>query len=170
VRAGVPIVGLEPSCVATFRDELPGLIPDDPDAVALSRNVFTLAELLQQRAPDWQPPRLQGKAVVHAHCHHKAVMGMRADRDLLAKTGLDVTFLDAGCCGLAGSFGFEAEHYDISIACGEQALLPSVRAISAETPVLADGFSCRNQILHGSARRGLHLAQALSGASASPLR
>ncbi len=93
-------------------------------------------------------------------------MGMRADRDLLAKTGLDATFLDAGCCGLAGSFGFEAEHYDISIACGEQALLPAMRTSDAESLVLADGFSCRNQIQHGSARRGLHLAQVLNGAAA----
>jgi FAD/FMN-containing dehydrogenase/Fe-S oxidoreductase len=161
VRAGVPIVGLEPSCIATFRDELPALFPDDPDAVALSRNVFTLAELLQQHAPDWQPPRLTGKAVVHGHCHHKAVMGMRADRDLLAKTGLDVTLLDAGCCGLAGSFGFEADHYEISMACGEQALLPAMRAVGGETFVLADGFSCRNQIRHGSSQRPIHLAQLL---------
>ncbi|HET9766664.1 MAG TPA: FAD-linked oxidase C-terminal domain-containing protein, partial [Thermoanaerobaculia bacterium] len=161
VRAGVPIVGLEPSCVATFRDELPGLFPDDSEAQQLSRNVFTLAELLQQHAPEWQPPHLAGNAVVHGHCHHKAVMGVRADRDLLAKTGLDVNFLDAGCCGLAGSFGFESEHYEISIACGEQALLPAMRTAGAETLVLADGFSCRNQIAHGSRRRALHLAQLL---------
>ncbi|HXT19587.1 MAG TPA: FAD-linked oxidase C-terminal domain-containing protein, partial [Thermoanaerobaculia bacterium] len=161
VSTGMPIVGLEPSCVATFRDELPALFPDDPDAVALSRNVFTLAELLQQRAPNWQPPRLQGKAVVHGHCHHKAVMGMRADRDLLEKTGLDVTFLDAGCCGLAGSFGFEAEHYRVSMACGEQSLLPTARALDHDTLVIADGFSCRNQLAQGSGRRGVHLAQLL---------
>ena len=161
VRADVPIVGLEPSCVATFRDELPGLLSDDVDARLLSRNVFTLAELLQQRAPDWQPPHLEGKAVVHGHCHHKAVMGMRADRELLAKTGLDVRFLDAGCCGLAGSFGFEDEHYEVSMACGEQTLLPAMRAAGGETLVLADGFSCRNQIAHGCGRRATHLAQLL---------
>jgi len=89
------------------------------------------------------------------------VMGMRADRDLLAKTGLDVTFLDAGCCGLAGSFGFASAHYEISMACGEQALLPAVRSADAATVVLVDGFSCRNQLAHGSGRRALHLAQLL---------
>ncbi len=164
VRSGVPIVGLEPSCVATFRDELPALFPGDPDAMALSRGVFTLAEVLQQRAPQWQPPKLAGAAVVHGHCHHQAVMGMRADRELLARTGLEVELLDAGCCGLAGSFGYEAAHYEVSMACGELALLPAVRAASAETLVIADGFSCRTQIRHGSGRRALHLAELLQPA------
>jgi Fe-S oxidoreductase len=170
VRRGIPIVGLEPSCVATFRDELPALFPHDPDAQALAADVFTLAELLQERAPHWRPPALTARAIVHGHCHQKAVMGMRADRELLARVpGLDVTFLDSGCCGLAGSFGFEARHYDVSMACGELALLPAVREAGNETLVLADGFSCRNQIAHGTGRLALHLAQLLQRGNADRL-
>ena len=162
VRRGVPIVGLEPSCVATFRDELPGLFPDDPDARALSANFFTLPELLERYVPNWQPPRLAASALVHGHCHHKAVIGMRADRDLLSRVpGLEASFLDAGCCGLAGSFGFEADHYAVSMACGELSLLPAVRAAEQQTLVIADGFSCRNQIAHGTGRSAMHVAQVL---------
>jgi FAD/FMN-containing dehydrogenase/Fe-S oxidoreductase len=162
VERGVPIVGLEPSCVATFRDELPALFPDDPAAKRLSTGFFTLAELLQAQAPAWQPPPLPRRAVVHGHCHHKAVMGMREDRALLARVpGLDAELLDAGCCGLAGSFGFEADHYELSMACGELALLPAVRAAGEKTLVVADGFSCRTQIAHGTGRAALHLAQLL---------
>ncbi len=162
LRRGLPIVVLEPSCLATFRDELPGLFPDDPDAQRLRKNVVSLAELLQQPTTRWQPPKLSGKAVLHGHCHQKALWGMTAELDLLAKTGLDVTLLDAGCCGLAGSFGFDARHYDVSMACGELALLPALRATTGDTVVVSDGFSCRTQVDHGTRRRGLHLAQVLS--------
>jgi Fe-S oxidoreductase len=162
VRRGLPIVGLEPSCVATFRDELPALFPDDPEAKALAASVVTLAELLEARAPDWRPPTIERAAVVQGHCHHKAVMGMGADRALLARAGVDATWLDGGCCGLAGSFGFEADHYEVSMACGELAVLPAVRAAAAATLVVADGFSCRQQIAHGSGRRALHLAEVLA--------
>jgi Fe-S oxidoreductase len=158
---GLPIVGLEPSCVATFRDELPALFPGDPAAQRLSAGVVTLAELLARDAPDWQPPTLRRRAMVQGHCHHQAVMGMQADLALLSRLGLDWELLDTGCCGLAGSFGFTAAHYDVSLACGERKLLPLLRAAPADTLVLADGFSCRTQIAHGSGRRGLHLAQVL---------
>jgi len=162
VRRGVPIVGLEPSCVATFRDELPALFPDDPEAKALAASVVTLAELLESRAPEWRPPAIGRAAIVQGHCHHKAVMGMRADRAFLARAGVDATWLDGGCCGLAGSFGFEAAHYDVSMTCGELAVLPAVRAAPPETLVLADGFSCRRQIAHGTGRRALHIAELLA--------
>jgi Fe-S oxidoreductase len=148
----VPVVGLEPSCVAVFRDELPNLFPD-----ARAPKVLTLAEVLA----DWQPPRLDRRALFHAHCHHKAVMKTFADEALLRRV-VDLEILDSGCCGLAGSFGYEAgEKYEVSMAVGELALLPAVRSASDDTLVITDGFSCRQQIAHGTGRRALHLAEVL---------
>ena len=166
LRRGMPVVILEPSCLATFRDELPGLFADDADAQLLRENVVSLAELLQQPTTLWQPPKLHGKAVLHGHCHQKALWGLSAELNVLAKTGLDVTLLDSGCCGLAGSFGFDARHHDVSMACGELMLLPAVRAITDDTAVVTDGFSCRNQIDHGARRRAVHLAQLLTSDNA----
>jgi Fe-S oxidoreductase len=162
ITAGVPVVGLEPSCVAVFRDELLGLLPHDEDARRLSKQSFLLSEFLSQKASHYRPPTLGRRAIVHGHCHHKSVMGMGAEEDVLKKMGLDYKLLDAGCCGMAGSFGFErGEHYDVSIACGERALLPAVRAADAEALIIADGFSCREQIAQTTDRRALHLAQVL---------
>ena len=160
-RRGVPIVGLEPSCVATFRDELGALLPGDLDARRLGEGFHTLAEVLARHAPRWTPPPLPGRAVLHLHCHQRAVLDTEPDRELLARLGLEVDALDAGCCGLAGSFGFERDHYEVSMACGEQRLLPAVRGAAADDLVVADGFSCRTQIAHGTGRRALHLAQVL---------
>ena len=153
VRRGTLIVGLEPSCIATFRDELRSLFPGDPDAERLARSFRTLAELLEEGAPDWQPPQLARQAVAHGHCHHKAIMKMGADQKVWRRLGLDVELLDSGCCGLAGSFGFEADHYDLSIACGERVLLPAVRAAAPTTLVLADGFILQDadRAEHGAA-------------------
>ncbi len=157
---GVPIVGLEPSCVAVFRDELVDLLHGDRAARQLSRQVRTLAELLTERAPQFAP-RLRGPALVQRHCHHEAVMGFEADEALLTRLGLDVEVLSSGCCGLAGSFGFErGDKYDVSMAAGERVLFPRIR----EWPgglVMADGFSCRTQIEHGTGRTALHLAEVL---------
>ena len=164
IRQGVHVVGLEPSCTAVFRDELVNLFPHDEDAKRLSLQTLTLAEWLAQEAPDFQVPRLPGRVLVHGHCHHKAVMGIESDLELLERMGADATEPDAGCCGLAGSFGFEAEHYDISMQIGERKLLPLVRETPAETMLVADGFSCCAQIEHGTGRRALHLAQAIAGA------
>jgi FAD/FMN-containing dehydrogenase/Fe-S oxidoreductase len=162
VKAGVPVVSLEPSCVAVFRDELMNLFPDDPVAERLSAQTFTLAEFLARAG--YEPPRLSGRALVQRHCHHQAVMGFGPDRDLLDATGLDVEILDSGCCGLAGSFGFEAgEKYEVSMRCGERRLFPAVRREAGSTTLVADGFSCREQILHGTGRRAVHLAQLLAG-------
>jgi Fe-S oxidoreductase len=161
IRAGVPVVVLEPSCLAVFRDELPNLFPDDLDARRLSRQAVTLAGFLATR-PHYAPPRLTGRALLHGHCHQKALVGIDAEAKVLAATGLDVQVLDAGCCGMAGSFGFERAHYDVSLAVGERALLPAVRAASAETLVVADGFSCREQIAQTTGRRALHLADVLA--------
>ena len=175
IRAGTPLVGIEPSCVAAFRDELPNLMPDDEDAKRLSLQSLTLAELLCRHAPDWQPPRLQARALVHGHCHQKATIGMDAESELYGKMGLEFEVLDSGCCGLAGSFGFEREHDEISRQIGEQRLMPIVREANEETILVADGFSCKTQIEQMTERRALHTAQLIElamqreGAGANPL-
>ncbi|HEX9014468.1 MAG TPA: heterodisulfide reductase-related iron-sulfur binding cluster, partial [Chloroflexota bacterium] len=159
IEAGVPIVGLEPSCVAVFRDELPNLFPDNQVAQRLSKQVFTLGEFLANDG--YHPPTLTRKAVVHGHCHQKALMGMGDDEAVLSRMGLEYEVLDSGCCGMAGSFGFEKEHYGVSIAVGERVLLPAVRAAGNGTLVVADGFSCREQIAQTTDRRALHLAEVI---------
>jgi Fe-S oxidoreductase len=162
IRSGVHVVGVEPSCVASFRDELPNLLPYDEDAKRLSLQTLTLAELLRDHAPDgWEPPRLDRKAIVHRHCHHQATMGFDADRELLERMGLDFEVLDSGCCGMAGSFGFERDHYEISVKIGERKLLPAVREAAGDTLVIADGFSCKSQIAELTGRRALHVAQVM---------
>jgi FAD/FMN-containing dehydrogenase/Fe-S oxidoreductase len=162
IAAGLPMVGLEPSCVAVFRDELVNLFPEGEAARRLSAQTFTLAEFLVREG--FAPPRASGEAIVHGHCHHHSVMGMGADRALLDAMGLDVKILDAGCCGMAGAFGFEADHYEISRAVAERALLPAVRAANPGALLLADGFSCREQIAQLSGRGARHLAEVVRGA------
>jgi Fe-S oxidoreductase len=164
VAAGTPVVGVEPSCTAALRSDLPELLPDDERAAATARSVHTLAEFLTDRAPDWRPPRLQRKALTQVHCHQHAVLGFGPDAELLRRAGIDQERLESGCCGLAGNFGFERGHYDVSRAAGERVLLPAVREADEETLVLADGFSCRTQIEQGTGRSGLHLAEVLAQA------
>ncbi len=161
IIAGTPIVGLEPSCVAVFRDELTNLFPHDEDAKRLKKQVFVLSEFLERKAGNYQLPQLQRKAVVHMHCHHKAIMRTAPEEAVLKKLGLDYTVLDSGCCGMAGAFGFEKDYYDVSIACGERVLLPAVRNADKDTLIIADGFSCREQIAQTTDRRALHLAQVI---------
>jgi FAD/FMN-containing dehydrogenase/Fe-S oxidoreductase len=161
IRQGVPLVGIEPSCIASFRDELPNLVPRDEDAKRLTMQTLTLSEFLQQRAADWDMPKLHRKAVVHGHCHQEAIMGMDAERALYERMGLDFELLDSGCCGMAGSFGFEHEHHELSVKIGEHRLLPRVREASRDALLLADGFSCKTQIDQLSGRRALHTAQAI---------
>ncbi len=161
IRAGMPLVGLEPSCLAVFRDELTNLFPQDEDAQRLRQQAYTLAEFLEKHAPNFELPKLQRKAVVHGHCHHKSVMGFEGEQKLLHKVGLEFGDLDSGCCGMAGAFGFEADKYDVSVACGERVLLPEVRKADQETLIVADGFSCRQQIKQTTDREALHLAQVL---------
>lgn len=165
IRAGTPVVGLEPSCIAAFRDELPGLFPHDEDARRLSRQAMMLSELLEQQDVDL--PQLHRRAVVHGHCHHKAVMHLDAEVAVLKRLELDYQLLDSGCCGMAGAFGFDRRHYDVSIGCGERVLLPAVRNADAETLIIANGFSCRQQIEQTTGRRALHLAEVLQLALAS---
>ena len=162
IEQEIPIVGFEPSCVAVFRDELINLFPNNEDAKRLNKNVFTLAEFLEKKAPDFAIPELKRKAVIHGHCHHKAIMTMKSEKSVLEKTKLDYQMLDSGCCGMAGYFGYEkGDHYDVSIKAGERVLLPAVRDADKETIIIADGFSCREQIEQETDRKGLHLAQVL---------
>ena len=163
IRAGVPVVGLEPSCTAVFRSDAPELLPANEDARRLSMQTSTLAELLESRAPGWAPPQVGGDAIMQVHCHQHAVLGKDSDVALLRRAGVDTEVLDSGCCGLAGNFGFEAGHYDVSRAAGERVLLPRVRATRASTAVLADGFSCRTQIEQGdTGRRAVHVAELIA--------
>jgi Fe-S oxidoreductase len=166
IRAGVPVVVLEPSCAAVFRDELVGLLPDDQDARRLAAQTLLLSEFLERRATHWRPPALGGRALVHGHCHQKSLMGMDAEYAVLRRLGLEVETPEDGCCGMAGSFGFEARHHQISSRIGERALLPAVRAASDEAIVIADGFSCREQIAQGTGRHAEHLADAIARALA----
>lgn len=161
IEAGVPLVGLEPSCVSAFRDELVNLFPKDEAAVRLSKQSFTLAEFLTQQVDDWQAPPLHRKALVHGHCHQKAIMKMTAEAQVLTRMGMDFEILDTSCCGLAGVFGFEREHYETSQQIGELVLLPAVRAAEDDTLVIANGFSCREQIMHNTDRIPLHLSQVI---------
>jgi Fe-S oxidoreductase len=161
IRAGVPVVGIEPSCVAVFKDELVNLWPNDEDARRLSRQAFHFSEFLD--SVGWQPPRLEGQAVLHGHCHHKATGGTAPEQKLLECMGLEVEELEAGCCGMAGGWGYEHGHYDVSVACGERVLLPKVREAAPEALIVADGFSCRGQIEQArTGRRALHVAQVLA--------
>jgi len=161
IRAGVRVVGLEPSCVSVFRDELTNMLPDDDDAQRLHDQTFLLTEFLANTAPTFSPPALRRKAVVHGHCHQKSVLDFNCEETLLKKLDLDYTVLDSGCCGMAGAFGFEKAHYDVSIACGERVLLPAVRSAASDALIVTNGFSCREQISQTTDRRPVHIAQVL---------
>jgi Fe-S oxidoreductase len=162
IDAGTPVVVLEPGCASVFRDEMPNLLPERAAARRLAGSTYLLSELLT-RAPGYRPPALAGRALVQPHCHHRAATGFAEERALLEATGLSVEVPDAGCCGMAGAFGFErGERHRVSIAVGERAILPIVRAAPPDTLVLADGFSCREQIAQGTGRRPSHLAEILA--------
>jgi FAD/FMN-containing dehydrogenase/Fe-S oxidoreductase len=163
IEAATPIVVLEPSCAAVFRDELLNLFPEDERAHALSKQVFLLSEFLEQFAPDADVtiPKLARKALIHGHCHHKAIMKMTAEEAVLRRAGIEFTAPAPGCCGMAGAFGFEQDKYEISKAIGELELLPAVRQAPTDWLIVADGFSCREQIAQETDRQALHLAQVL---------
>ncbi|MFH7593485.1 FAD-binding and (Fe-S)-binding domain-containing protein [Streptomyces racemochromogenes] len=158
-----PVLVLEPSCAAALRGDLPALLPDDPRAHRLAAAVRTFAETLEEHAPHWTPPRLDRPVAGQTHCHQHAVLGDTADRRLRERAGLTGE-LSGGCCGLAGNFGFEPGHHAVSVACAEEQLLPSLRAATPGTAVLADGFSCRTQIAQLSGHRARHLAELLAEA------
>jgi FAD/FMN-containing dehydrogenase/Fe-S oxidoreductase len=157
------VVVLEPSCAAALRTDLPELLHDDPRAARLASAVLTFAEALERLAPDWSPPDLDRPVTGQTHCHQHAVLGDAADRRLREAAGLSGS-LAGGCCGLAGNFGFEKGHYEVSKTCAEEQLLPAVRAATPDTLLLADGFSCRTQLEQLAGRKGRHLAEALAEA------
>lgn len=170
LEAGTPIIGLEPSCAAVFRTDAPDLLSGDQDIVRLAAQTRTFAEHLVNHAPDgWHPPRVGRKATVQTHCHQHAVLGTGPDRELMHRAGIDANVLDEGCCGLAGNFGFEQGHYDLSQAIAEQGVLPAVRDTAPDAFVVADGFSCRTQIGQAdTGRQAVHLAEALAVALEGP--
>jgi Fe-S oxidoreductase len=170
IEAGIPIVILEPSCAAVFRDELTNLFPDDARAQKLSRQSFLLSEFLEKKAVHFQLPKLPVKALIHGHCHHKALMKMTDEESVLTKMGIDWSAPAPGCCGMAGSFGFDAEKYEVSMAIGELELLPAVRQAPADSLIIADGFSCREQISQSTDRHSLHLAEVIATALKGGLR
>jgi len=161
IQRGLPVVVLEPSCATVFREELTDLLHGDEDARLLRQQTYLLSEFLEQKVKDYQPPRLERKAVVHGHCHHKSTLKFEDEESILRKIGLDYEILDSGCCGMAGAFGYEAAHYEIGIKCGERVLLPRVRGADRDVLIVSDGFSCREQILQETDRRALHLSQVL---------
>jgi FAD/FMN-containing dehydrogenase/Fe-S oxidoreductase len=163
IDAGLSFVFIEPSCASVFRDELVNFFPTDERAGRLREQTVLLSEFLARQAPNFQPPQLSGrKIVLHGHCHHKSVMKMTDEVALLRRTGAEVTLLDSGCCGMAGPFGFEREKFAVSQALGERVLLPAVRAAASETILVADGFSCREQISQNTSRRAVHFAEVIA--------
>ncbi|MCX5406403.1 FAD-binding oxidoreductase [Streptomyces sp. NBC_00335] len=162
-----PVTVLEPSCAAALRTDLPALLPEDPRATRLAAAVRTFAETLEEYAPHWQPPRLDRPVAGQTHCHQHAVLGDDPDRRLRERAGLTGE-LSGGCCGLAGNFGFEPGHHEVSVACAEEQLLPSLRAAAPGTEVLADGFSCRTQIAQLAGGRARHLAEVLADGLPEP--
>jgi FAD/FMN-containing dehydrogenase/Fe-S oxidoreductase len=156
---GVPVVGMEPACVTVFRDEMVNLFPGDEVAKRLNRQTYFFSEFLVKKAPHFSYPQLARKAVLHGHCHQKALVRMDDEKTVLKKMGLDVENLDSGCCGMAGSFGFHKDKYDVSLQVGELVLLPAVRASASTTLIVADGYSCREQIAQTTDRHALHLTE-----------
>src|SRR6267154_841216 len=167
--AGIPIVGLEPSCILTFRDELPSFFPGEKRASDLAAHSQLLDEFIGREAPDFAPPELRGIAIVQRHCHQQALAGIENEVSLLSRVpGLKLEVLDSGCCGMAGAFGYGREHYEVSKAIGARVLIPALEAAPPDTIIVADGFSCRSQIRHFCpSRRPMHLAEVLNlGAAA----
>jgi FAD/FMN-containing dehydrogenase/Fe-S oxidoreductase len=164
IDSGMPFVVLEPSCASVFRDELTNFFPSNERAVRLAKQTFLLSEFLTHQAPGYRPPLFSGRQMMlHGHCHQKALMGMQDEISLLQATNAQVSVLDSGCCGMAGPFGFEKDKFAVSQALGERVLLPAVRSAAAETVLITDGFSCREQIRQNSPRHALHLAEVLAG-------
>jgi FAD/FMN-containing dehydrogenase/Fe-S oxidoreductase len=166
IDSGLPFIFLEPSCASVFKDELPELFPNDPRAQILRENTWLLADFLAAKAPAFAPDRLAGKQIlIHGHCHHKAVFGgPRNEIALLRQAGAEVNMIEAGCCGMAGPFGFEANKFEVSKTIANQQLLPAVANAAPGTILVADGFSCREQINQLGNKRAIHFAEALARA------
>jgi len=161
LEAETPVIGLEPSCVSVFRDELQNFFPRDERAKRLGSLAMTMTEFIQREGDAFPMPRVERRALVQAHCHHKGVMRFDAEDAVMRKIGLDVEHPDSGCCGMAGAFGFQRDHYELSMRAGERVILPAVREAENETLIIADGFSCREQIAQATGRMPLHIAEVL---------
>jgi Fe-S oxidoreductase len=169
IQAGIPIVVLEPSCWAVFKDELTNILADRPDAQRLQQSVYTLGDFLHAYAPHYPFPPLNHSALLHGHCHQKALARqddkhgtLSAEQSLLKHMAVSYEIPESGCCGMAGAFGFErGEHYDVSVACAERVLIPEIEKSRHDTWIIADGFSCREQIAQATHRRALHIAEVL---------
>lgn len=161
---GLPLVGIEPSCVSSFRDELPQLFPAHEGAHYLAKNTLLLGEFLLRKG--FRPPQLEGRALVHVHCHQHASLTAESDARLLAWMGMDAEILNAGCCGLAGSFGFNKNNHSLSLRIAEQKLMPAVRAADPDTLLITNGFSCREQILQATGRKSFNMAEVIAMALA----
>ena len=162
IESGTPMVGLEPACITTFRDELPGLFPRDRTAIALKENALLFSEFLDRHCKDFTLPQVKAKALTQIHCHHYAVLDVEAEKRVMSRLGLDYEVMPSGCCGMAGSFGFESGKYDVSMKAAERVLLPKIRAADGDCLILADGFSCREQIEQSTARKTHHLAELIA--------
>ncbi len=165
IAEGVPVVVLEPSCASVFRDELLNLFPEDARAQKLSAQVFLLSEFLENKADYSRWPQIARKALVHGHCHQKSVLKMTDEEAILRRLGVDYEMPSPGCCGMAGAFGFEKEKYPVSLAIGELELLPAVRNAPDDWLIIANGFSCREQIRQCTGRHALHLAEVMQMAT-----
>ena len=161
IEQRTPVVVLEPSCASVFRDELLNLFPEDERATKLSQQVFLFSEFIEKNAQAFQLPAVHRKALVHGHCHHKSMMKMADEERVLQRMGMDYEMPAPGCCGMAGAFGFEKEKYDLSVAIGELELLPAVRLVPEDSLIIADGFSCREQIEQCTGRKAIHVAEAI---------
>jgi Fe-S oxidoreductase len=161
LATNTPMVVLEPSCCSVFRDEMRNLFPESVEAKQVAENTFTLSEFFEKKFPEYHPPKVKRNAIVHGHCHHKAVLQMKDEKSLMKKALLDHRVLESGCCGMAGAFGYEKDKYEVSIACGERSLLPEVRKAPVSTVIVADGFSCKEQIAQETNRHALHLVEVL---------
>jgi Fe-S oxidoreductase len=171
ISAGIPMVVLEPSCASVFRDELNSMFSKREDAKRLSESTYLLSEFLEKFAPEYCASNDQQvtnnensntHSLLHLHCHHHSVLGRDEEGAVLKRAGIGVEQVDAGCCGMAGAFGFEEEHYDISMQIGERKLLPKIRQTSKDHLIIADGFSCREQIEQTTGRKTYHLAEVLA--------
>lgn len=167
IDAGTPIVGLEPACVSVFKDESPNLFPDDPRAAKLAQQLVYFSDFLKS-AQALRPREAKLRALVHGHCHHKALFGMGGEMALLKRVGIEAKAIDSGCCGMAGSFGFRPETYDLSVKAAQIKLLPAVRAAAEDEVIIASGYSCREQIDQLSPRKAIHVAEAVARALQLP--
>jgi Fe-S oxidoreductase len=170
VASGVPMVALEPACTATFRDKLPGLFPKNGTARAFKENTFLFSEFLDRFCQDFELPQSLRKALVQIHCHHYSVLDVEAEKRIMERLALDYEVMPSGCCGMAGSFGFERAKFDISMKIAERVMLPKVRAADRDCLIIADGFSCREQIEQGTRRSTKHLAEVVAAGIAEAHR